>query len=250
MSGVKIMDAPFRLQQVGQDRVPPGPDHGGFGGSDGARAAEAQQGGAVSGEGVAGQAGRAPDPAFAEAAGADAAAAGGAGPPGPQRRHGAARRSGAAAGHGRPGGHGSAGRGRMPAVAADAFAPGGGVVGQGGRRGAARGVAAAGGMAAEGDGRVAAPEDAGHRHRQACRSRSTGSSRAARGTATITGACIIRSWRRRGRRATSWTCGCATGRCTRRTAAWSSCWRSWSGRGGICAATPPCASTRGIPESR
>ena len=33
--------------------------------------------------------------------------------------------------------------------------------------------------------------------------------------ATITGACIIRSWRRRGRRATSWTCGCARGRCTR-----------------------------------
>ena len=35
-----------------------------------------------------------------------------------------------------------------------------------GARGAARGVAAAGGVAAEGDGRVAAPEDAGHRHRQ------------------------------------------------------------------------------------
>ena len=52
-----------------------GPDHGGFGGSDGARA---RQGGAVSGEAVAGQAGRAPDPAFAEAAGADASAAGGA----------------------------------------------------------------------------------------------------------------------------------------------------------------------------
>ena len=35
-----------------------------------------------------------------------------------------------------------------------------------GARGAARGVAAAGGVAAEGDGRVAAPGDAGHRHRQ------------------------------------------------------------------------------------
>ena len=87
------MDAPFsfnRLIRIG----PPGPDHGGFGGSDGAPAPQAQQGGAVSGEGVAGQAGRTPDPAFAEAAGTDAATAGGAGPPGPQRRHGAARRSG------------------------------------------------------------------------------------------------------------------------------------------------------------
>ena len=96
----------------------------------------------------------------------DASAAGGAGPPGAQRRHGAAGRSGAGAGHQRPGGHGSAGQGRAPALAADAVAAGGGVVGEGGRRGAARGVAAAGGVAAEGDGRVAASEDAGHRHRQ------------------------------------------------------------------------------------
>ena len=155
-----------QLQQVGQDRVPPGPDYGGFGGSDGARAAGAQRGGAVSGEAVAGQAGRAPDPPFSEAAGADASAAGGAGPPGAQRRHGAAGRSGVAAGHRRPGGHGSAGQGRAPALAADAVAAGGCVVGEGGRRGAARGVAAAGGLAAEGDGRVAASEDAGHRHRQ------------------------------------------------------------------------------------
>ena len=56
------------------------------------------------------------------------------------------------------------GQGRAPALAADAVAAGGGVVGEGGRRGAARGVAAAGGVAAEGDGRVAASEDAGHRH--------------------------------------------------------------------------------------
>ena len=75
-------------------------------------------------------------------------------------------RSGVAAGHRRPGGHGSAGQGRAPALAADAVAAGGGVVGEGWRRGAARGVAAAGGLAAEGDGRVAASEDAGHRHRQ------------------------------------------------------------------------------------
>ena len=148
------------------------------------------------------------DPAFTsqEAAGADAAA-GGAGPPGPQRRHGAARRSGAAAGHRRPGGHGSAGRGRAPAVA---FAPGAGVVGEGGRRGAARGVAAAGGVAAEGDGRVAAPERWSSTS-TAYRSKSTGNSPAARGTATTGGACIIRPWRRRGSRATSWTCGCARG---------------------------------------
>ncbi len=105
---------------------------GDFGGSDGERAPEAQQGGAAPGEGTAGQAGRAPDPAFSEAAGADAAAAGGAGAPGPQRRHGAARRSGVAAGHRRPGGHGPAGQGRAPAIAADAVAAGGGVVGEGG----------------------------------------------------------------------------------------------------------------------
>ena len=111
-SGVKIMDAPFSFNRSIRIGSPPGPDHGGFGGSDGARAAEAQRGGAVSGEAVAGQAGRAPDPAFAEAAGADASAAGGAGPPGTQRRHGAAGRSGAAAGHRRPGGHGSDGQGR------------------------------------------------------------------------------------------------------------------------------------------
>ena len=98
------MDAPFsfnRSIRIGsrRDRIT-----GDSGALDGARAAEAQQGGAVSGEAVAGQAGRAPDPAFAEAAGADASAAGGAGPPGTQRRHGAAGRSGAAAGHRRPGG--------------------------------------------------------------------------------------------------------------------------------------------------
>ena len=58
------------------------------------------------------------------------------------------------------------GKGGAPALAADAVAAGGCVVGEGWRRGAARGVAAAGGVAAEGDGRVAASEDAGHRHRQ------------------------------------------------------------------------------------
>ena len=145
---------------------PAGTGSRGFGGSDGARAAGAQQGAAFSGAAAAGRAGRAPDPAFAGAAGADASAAGGAGPPGPQRRHGAAGRSGAAAGHQRPGGHGSAGRGRTPALAADAVEAGGGVVGEGGRRGSARGVAAAGGLAAEGDGQGAPAEDAGHRHRQ------------------------------------------------------------------------------------
>ena len=48
-----------RSGQVDQDRVPAGRDHGGFGGSDGTRDAEAQQGGAVSGEAAAGHAGRA-----------------------------------------------------------------------------------------------------------------------------------------------------------------------------------------------
>ena len=71
-------------------------------------------------------------------------------------------------------------------VAADAVAAGGGVVGEGGRRGAARGVAAAGGVAAEGDGRVAASKtlviDV-----DSLPVRFTGNSRAARGTATITG---------------------------------------------------------------
>ena len=69
-------------------------------------------------------------------------------------------------GHRRPSGPGSAGQGRVPTLAADAVTAGGCVVGEGGRRGAARGVAAAGGVAAEGDGRVAAAEEAGHRHRQ------------------------------------------------------------------------------------
>ena len=59
-----------------------------------------------------------------------------------------------------------------------------------------------------------------------------------------------RSWRRRGRRATSWTCGCARGRSTRRTAGWSLSSRCWSGRSGIFAGRPPCASTRDIPASR
>ena len=77
------------------------------------------------------------------------------------------------------------GKGAGAALAADAVAAGGGVVGEGRRRGAARGVAAAGGVAAEGDGRVAASEDAGHRHRQ-LPAEVTGNSRAARGTATIT----------------------------------------------------------------
>ena len=56
----------------------------------------------------------------------------GQGTPGTQRRHGAAGRSGVAAGHRRPGGHGSAGQGRAPALAADAVAAGGCVVGEGG----------------------------------------------------------------------------------------------------------------------
>ena len=44
--------------------------------------------------------------------------------------------------------------------------------------------------------------------------------------------------------------GCARGRSTRRTAGWSSSSRCWSGRSGICAGRPPCASTRDIPASR
>ncbi len=46
--------------------------------------------------------------------------------------------------------------------------------------------------------------------------------------ATIAGACTIRSWRRRGRRGTSWTCSCARVGCIPRTADWSSCSRCWS----------------------
>ena len=119
-----------------------------------------------------------------------------------------------------------------------------------GARGAARGVAAAGGVAAEGDGRVAAPGDAGHRHRQPA-------GRGSRGTAgqrleRLLSPARVSSDRGGGggRRATSWTCGCARGRSTRRTAGWSSSSRCWSGRSGICAGRPPCASTRDIPASR
>ena len=190
------------------------------------------------------------NPAFSEAAGADASSAGRSGPPGTQRRHGAAGRSGAAAGHRRPGGHGSAGQGRAPALAADAVAAGGGMVGEGGRRGAARGVAAAGGVAAEGDGRVAAPGDAGHRHRQPAGGGSRGT--AGQRVERLLSPARVSSDRGGGggRRATSWTCGCARGRSTRRTAGWSSSSRCWSGRSGICAGRPPCASTRDIPASR
>ena len=60
----------IQVQQDDQDRTPPGPNHGGFGGSDGARATGVQQGAAASGGAVARQAGRAPDSAFSEAAGA------------------------------------------------------------------------------------------------------------------------------------------------------------------------------------
>ena len=106
-----------RSAQHDQDRVPPGPDHGGFGGADGARAAEAS----IHSDATELR----DDPALRLAT----------------------DRAGT-----------SAGQGRAPALAADAVAAGGGVVGEGGRRGAARGVAAAGGVAAEGDGRVAASE--------------------------------------------------------------------------------------------
>ena len=52
--------------------------------------------------------------------------------------HAAAGRSGAAACHRRPFGHGSAAQGRAPALAADAVAAGGGLVGEGGRCGRLR----------------------------------------------------------------------------------------------------------------
>lgn len=61
----------------------PGPDHGGFGGANGTRAAEAQRYGAVSCEWAAGRPGRALDPAFVRTTGAEVApAAGGTGPAG------------------------------------------------------------------------------------------------------------------------------------------------------------------------
>ena len=98
-----------------------------------------------------------------------------------------------------------------------------------GARGAARGVAAAGGVAAEGDGRVAAPEDAGHRHRQPA-------GRGPRGTAGQRVERLLSPARVSSDRGGGGgdgrhpeTCGCARGRCTRRTAG---------------------ASTRDIPASR
>ena len=189
-----------------EDQFPPGPDRGG---SDGARTPSRV---------VRSQAGRAPE-AFAGTAGADALAGQG------RREHseGAARRSGAAAGHRDRAGTAPLGKaGHLPS---QPTCRGGWLQRRASR--SARGVAAPRGVAAEGDGRVAAPGDAASTQ-PAGRPRGTAGQRLER----LQGAYIIRSWRRRGRRATSWTCGCARGRCTRRTAGSSRC---WSGRSCICA---------------